>query len=142
MKVAARCLQAAQQCAVVDKALSDDMNNFALALHDAVNAHQARTQQLAVLSVDEVAPYDDIHAAGFIFECYEHHTGSSAGALTTGDDAGGARKPSVRKSAQLCRGRKPHAFQTAAQQRQRMTAEREPGARIIGHEIFTFGRRA
>ena len=70
--------------------------------------------------------------------------GDAAGrprALAAGDEPGHARDAAMRQFAQLGGGQHVLALQAFAQQRQRMTSQREPQARVIGDDVLAFARR-
>ena len=61
MKIPAACRQPPKQRRVVDQALGDQMDDFALALHDTEHAEQAGRQQLAPLPLGEIHANTTMH---------------------------------------------------------------------------------
>ncbi len=68
MKIPARRGQPAKQCAEVEQALGDQMDDRAFALHLAEHAEQARAEEFAALLLDELGVDDDVGEAAFV--CY------------------------------------------------------------------------
>ena len=117
------------------------MHDLAFAFHFAVDGHQSCAEQLAPLPIADVAPDDYIRRAGFIFERHEHDAAFRVGPLASDDDARDAREPSMRCLRDVLRRHHASGAQLTAQQRERMAAQREAQATIIGDDVLSFAWR-
>src|SRR5690606_12401583 len=138
-EIATRDDELAQQRAVVDDALRDQVPDFAagvgVALPGAVDRHQLRAEHLVTLALEYARPDDDVDRAGLVFQRDEDRALRGLGALAMGDQAAGARGPPVRERAQRCGGRYPQPRQPRTQQRQRMAAHRDAQPAIVGDDL-------
>src|SRR5450631_2296609 len=141
MKIARARRQLAEQRALVAQASRDQVHDFARALERAVDGEQVGAQKLLALTLGQVAPDDDVDHAGLVFQRDEGDAAGGAGALAAGDQSGDARDAAMRQVTQLGGGAHVLLLQALAQQRQRMTAEGEAEARVIGDKILAFARR-
>ena len=84
---------------------------------------------------------DDIGQPGFVFQRDEDNACRRPWPLSSDDDAGGADQGAMARRFQRC-GRDEAPFcQTLTQQGQRMAAQGQAKAAVIGDEIFPFARR-
>src|SRR2546425_102480 len=139
MKLPRRRGELPQKGAVVRQPPGYKMHHFSFAFKHPFDAHQARTEQLAPLALDEMRPDDDINIAGLVLERYKYRSRGGARALATGDDARRPRPSAAGKQFQFTSGGKAHARQVRPQQRKRVAPQSETGARVVGHEVLSLG---
>src|SRR5690606_25153203 len=88
--------QPAEERAVVDDSPGDEVAHLAasrIALPDAVDGHESRTEQRRAVALDEVGPDDDVDLPGVVLERHEDHALGGSGALPMGDEAARPRRP-------------------------------------------------
>src|SRR5258708_8478621 len=117
------------------------MRDLLLSLPLSMHFEQARLDQRAPLLATDTFPHDDIHLPALVLEREESDAAGGLRALAHEDDAGCARLPAVRHAAEIARAEELFATQTFAQQRQRMTAQREPNGGVIRNDALSLGRR-
>ena len=124
---------------MVDQPLGDQVHHLAFAAEHAEHPQQARAEQFAALAFGQLGMDDDVGKTGLVFQRQEDHAVRRARPLAASDDAGGARRALVFQFAQAAgRGVAP-ALEMAAQQRERMAAQREAQVRVVGDEVCAFG---
>src|SRR5574341_265406 len=138
MKVARTREEPPEQGAAVEQAPCDQVHDLPIAFDRAFHREQARAEELAALALDEVAPDHDVHGAGLVLEGNENHAARGVRALPAGDQSRHARPAAVRAAAQRLRRHQAEALQARAQQRDRVPAERQAEARVIGDDVFAF----
>jgi hypothetical protein len=72
----------------VRQSRGDQVSHFTLSLQPAMNLHEARTEQFALLSFGQVVPHHHIDHSRFVFERDEDDAGGRARALSAGDQPG------------------------------------------------------
>src|SRR2546422_2556618 len=120
MKIPRRRGELPQKGAVVCQPPGYKMHHFSFAFKHPFDAHQARTEQLAPLALDEMRPDNDINIAGLVLERYKYRSRGGARALATGDDARRPRRSAAREPLQLIGGSEAHARKVRSQQGERM----------------------
>src|SRR3989442_8710755 len=141
MKIPRRRGELPQKGAVVRQPPGYKMHHFSFAFKHPFDAHQARTEQLAPLALDEMRPDDDINIAGLVLERYKYRSRGGARALATGDDARRPDLAAARQQADYLRVAEAHARQVRPPQRKRMAPQGETGARVVGYEVLSLGWR-
>src|SRR5712691_11222736 len=117
------------------------MHDLAVALDHALHSQQPRAKQLAALPLGKTMPHHYVDAAGFVLERDEDHAARGVGTLPAGDQPGNARGAAVGAEAKFSRGEESKLAQTASQQRERVAAESQPEAGIVGDDVLAFARR-
>src|SRR5438270_3693445 len=117
------------------------MHDLAVALDHALHSQQPRAEQLAALPLDQTIPHHHVDAARFVLERDENHTARGVGTLPAGDQPGNTRAAAVGAQAKFSRGEESKFVQTASQQRERVAAESQPEAGVVGDDVLAFARR-
>src|SRR5205814_36074 len=79
--------------------------------------------------------------AGFVLERDKDHAARGVGPLPAGDQPGYARGAAVGAEAEFFRREELKPAQTASQQRERVAAESQPEAGVVGDDVLAFARR-
>jgi hypothetical protein len=93
--------QPSEQRRVILEMPGDDVQDFALVLHLAGNAHQPRLQQLTPLALRQTGPNDDVGVPSLVFQGHENHTLAGTGMLSADDQTGGTDLGAMRQSKYL-----------------------------------------
>ena len=123
---------------MIHQPFGQQVNDFPFALQYTEDAKQAGGEEFAALAFGEVGVDDDVGEAGFVFDRQEDDAAGGAGALAAGDDAGAAGWTVVFQRAQRGGGEVALFFELAAQQGERVAAEREAERTVVGDEVFAF----
>jgi len=117
---------------VIHQPAGDEVCHFALALYPAVDAQQARPGQLAVLAAGEIGMHDDVGEPGLVLDRDEDDAARGAGPLPAGDQPGGAGELAVGVAVDPGGGFEAQRGEPLAQQGERVAAQRQAEAAVIG----------
>src|SRR6185437_816704 len=141
MEVSRARQQLAEHLRAVDELPRDEVHDLVLPLPLPMYFEEARVDERAALLVAHPLPNNDIHLPGLVLEREESDTAGSLRPLPHQDDTCGTDRLAVGHTLELVSTEKLLFTQSLAQQRQRMTSERQPDGRVIRDDALAFGRR-
>src|ERR1700694_2616637 len=127
---------------MIEQVPRDQMHDLAVAFDHALYAEEPRAEQLASLPFGEAIPHHDVDAPGFVLEGDEDDAARGVGALPASDQAGNARRAAVGAQPELFCREQLKLVQSASQQRERMAAESQPEAGVVGDAVLAIALRA
>ena len=120
--------------------MGDEVRNPVLVLQLAMHFEQTRLDEGVALLTTDAFPDDDIHLAALVFEGEESDAACCRGALAHEHNAGGAHMGAMAGRDQLGRGKERCGAQPLAQERQRVSPERESQRGIVRRDRLALGR--
>jgi hypothetical protein len=128
-----------QQGAVVEQAPGDQVHDLAVALDHALHSQQAGSEHLPALAFHQVAPEHHVDASGLVLQRHENDPAGGIRTLPAGHETRGAHHAPLRPKTKLLGGHELEAPQAVSQQCERMPAERQAEAGIVGDYFLAFG---
>jgi uncharacterized protein YciI len=125
----------AEQVRVVHEPLGDQVRDAGLALHLALHAHEPGAEQGAALALGELLEDDEVHLAGLVLQRDEGDVVGRGRTLAVDDEAGGADHRAGGGGLDIACAAEAEPAQALAQQGQRVAAEREADAGVVGDDV-------
>ena len=102
----------------------------------AIHGQQLRLVELARLLLAQVAPYDDVERTVLVFQAEEGDAAGGLWALPGGDQAGYAQRRFGLALQRLARTQATPLAQLCTQETQRVAAQGEAGAGVVGDDVL------
>jgi len=119
--------------------VGDQVMHLAVGFQYAIYGEYRCRQDFGALFFKQARPDHGVDEAGFIFQGQEDGAAGGHRSLAHCDQAAGAHAAAVRAFAQLLCGDGPSAPQDRPQQGNRMTAQGQAGAGVVGAGFVYFG---